>query len=54
MSTNKNSKKIKLPSTREFTLIKATSINGKLKPVGYKVSLTKESEIVFRKKNRIK
>lgn len=54
MSTNKDSKKIKLPSTKDFTLTKATSIDGKLLPVGEKVSLTKESEIIFRKKNRIK
>lgn len=52
MSNNKNSKNIKVPVS-EFKLIKETSIGGVLRPIGSKVSLTKESELVFRKKNRI-
>lgn len=53
MSTNKSSKKSKVP-TKDFALIKETSISGVLRPVGYKVKLTKEGEKDFRKKKRIK
>jgi len=52
MSTNRSSKKSKFP-TKEFRLIKETSIGGVIRPKGFKVKLTKESEIDFRKKNRI-
>ena len=53
MSNNKNSKKSKV-STKDFALIKATSINGVLQPIGFKVKLSEEGEADFRKKNRIK
>jgi hypothetical protein len=53
MSTNKNSKKSKIP-TNKFPLIKETSISGVLRPKGYVVSLTLDGEKDFRKKNRIK
>lgn len=52
MSNNKKIQKSKIP-TKEFALIKETSISGVLRPVGYKVKLTKEGEEDFRKKNRI-
>lgn len=52
MSTNKNSKKSKVP-TKEFPLIKETSISGVIRPKGFKVKLTKDGEKDFRKKNRI-
>ena len=53
MSTNKTSKRSKFP-TKEFALIKETHLNGVLQPIGFKVKLTKDGELDFRKKNRIK
>jgi len=56
MSTNKTSgkkaSKNKVP-TKEYTLIKPTSISGVLMPVGHKVKLSEEGEADFRRKNRI-
>lgn len=56
MNTNKTSKKkagkSKVP-TKEYALIKATSLSGILRPVGHKVKLSKEGALDFRSKNRI-
>ena len=57
MSINKTSEKkaskSKVP-TKEYALIKPTSISGVLRPVGYKVKLSVNGALDFRSKNRIK